>query len=87
MKQINDPRDPRYQRLRKQKAAQKARMKKKSESHGNERSIKLFEDAISMIVSETEKRLSPAKKRAFQKDLVIALRNLKRTQKDEAAET
>ena len=76
MQRIGDHKDVRYQRLRKQKAAQRARMKKKSELNNKTRRIQMFDDAIRMLISETEAVLHGAKKRAFQKDLVAALKKL-----------
>lgn len=78
MKNIGDSRDKRYQLLRKRRDGQKARMQMKLGRTSKEMEINLMSDVIKTLVSETQAVLTGAKRDAFNRDLVKALRKIQK---------
>ena len=65
MSAIGDTKSKQYQLLRKQKDAQKTRMRKMMASKGNVDEIRMLTDVVNMLLSETQACLSGEKRANF----------------------
>mmetsp|Transcript_9765 Transcript_9765/g.12052 ORF Transcript_9765/g.12052 Transcript_9765/m.12052 type:complete len:81 (+) Transcript_9765:907-1149(+) len=69
MKKISNRKDVQYQRLRKQKAAWKSRMKNKKEENKAVNQLTVLEDVIRKLIDETKLTLPKDRFAAFKRDL------------------